>query len=269
MAAAQMPSYMSGDKFYFSSGLSHKVTGGGNGQVKWLTSSKRTFTTSANIFAPEIYLESRLREYAKSTPASANAIWPLVVGKEATFVTDIKSVSKVNGREGSYSQKWSCSVDGTENIRVLAGSFNTFRVACKRNSITGRRKWRQTITYYYAPEINHYVLRENRRSGKKTARRELTAVRPGMGLLSEEAARGFRRAFQEALENKNSGEAASYRDPKTNVAATITPVQTFRATNGKFCRNYKQVITQGAMSKTYAGVACREGKRKWLTPKRV
>ena len=272
LARAELPQYRTGDKFYYITGtgsnLSHKVVNANAGQVEWLTNRDRKIVTTQNTLVPDSYLETSTREYFKTNSNGVDALWPLGVGKSASFSTNITYRFKETGIQKSYQQFWKCNVEGAEQVRVFAGTFDTYVISCNRlsKSSTGRQKMRQTYIYHYAPELGHYVRRETRSRGQAGKTRELKAVRPSLNMLSDTAARGVRTTFQNALENLKSGEVQTWRDDQTGVEVSVSPVQTFQAANGKFCRNYRQVLNVGSGAKLYAGVACREDRLKWLTP---
>ncbi|MCK5546559.1 MAG: hypothetical protein KAI27_04235 [Rhodospirillaceae bacterium] len=271
MAPAGLPANRVGDKYYYSNGSFNKIEKISPGRIEWINNRKRKSITISDPMAPQLYLETSTREYTKQTDASVGDLWPLTVGKSSSFTTNVKFKSKDSGKEGKFKQLWRCSVDGAERVRVLAGTFDTYRVSCTRRSRStsnGKLFYRQTVIYHYAPEIGHHVRYESRTKGKTPYTRELIGVRPDIKFLSDKTAKNIRHTFQDALENYQNDKSASWSDKKTGVKTTTTPVQTFQKSDGKFCRNYKQIVNQGDGDRLYVGVACREGKLKWLTPRR-
>ena len=271
MAPAGLPANRAGDKYYYSNGTFNKIEKISPNGIEWLSNRKRKSITISDPMAPQLYLETSTREYIKQTDASVGDIWPLAVGKSSKFATNVEFKSKNSGREGKFRQLWSCLVDGTERVRVLAGTFDTYRVSCTRKSrsvTSGKTYYRQTVVYHYAPEIGHHVRYESRTKGKPPYARELIAVRPDIRFLSDKTAKNIRHTFQDALENYQNDKSTNWSDKKIGVKTSTTPVQTFQTADGKFCRNYKQVVNQGDSDRLYVGVACREDKLKWLTPRR-
>ena len=47
-------------------------------------------------------------------------------------------------------------------------------------------------------------------------------------------------AFVEALDKQVSGQSVAWRNPDTGSNGTITPVRTFRAADGRWCRQYEE-----------------------------
>lgn len=266
MPPAPLPTYNAGDMYYYSNGWRETVVRAEGETVDLINSRKRKLVNFRSFFIPTPYLEGSTKEFFKESRVSTNALWPLAVGKSVRFSTEGRSVSKENGRESKYTQNWSCSVDGTERVRVLAGEFDTYVISCQRRSSRG--KWWQTYTYYYAPELGTYVMRRSlhKKNGERV--RELTALRPTLKNEPQNVRTSIIRNWQNALEYSQSGEAKRWSDPKTGTATSVTPLATYKAQNGQFCRTYKQHITRNAITRLYAGVACRTDKLKWRTPRR-
>ena len=271
MAPAPLPIYRTGDKYYYSNGTYNKIIKASPGVIEWENSAKRRSVTTADPMAPQLYLETKTREYAKTSDPAVGDIWPLAVGKTSSFVTEVKFRTKADGTEGDFRQLWGCSVDGAERVRVLAGVFDTYRVSCKRkfrSLTTGKTFYKQTVVYHYAPEIGNYVRYQSTPKGGATYVRELIAVRPDIGFLDDKTAKNIRHTFQDALENYQNDQVVNWKSNNGKIRTSTTPTQTFQAADGKFCRNYRQVVNQADGDRLYMGVACREDKLKWLTPRR-
>jgi surface antigen len=92
------------------------------------------------------------------------------------------------------------------------------------------------------------------------------------GLLGSSAGRSLDRAdrlyMQQAtfdtLERAPSGYATRWRNPSSGNWGTITPVQTYRAPGGSFCREYQQTIVVGGRLQEGYGTACRQPDGSWL-----
>lgn len=65
---------------------------------------------------------------------------------------------------------------------------------------------------------------------------------------------------QHALEFKPLGEAASWTNPNTGNAGTVTPVRTYQDANGQTCREFQQTLGQGAPT---VASACRDASGVW------
>ena len=263
---ASLPTQNPGDKYYYANGWMEQVLSTNGETVDLINKRKRKVVNFRNFVIPSPYLEGSTAEYFKESRVPTNALWPLRVGNSASFSTEGRSVSKTTQRVSQFSQKWSCSVEGVERVRVLAGEFDTFRLKCERRSSTN--KWWQSYTWYYAPQINSYVLRRSFHKTRGETVRELTAVRPSLTDEPKKIRIGIIRTWQDALENAKRGEIRSWTDKKTGTSTQVEPLATYRAKNGLFCRTYKQYLTRQSDTRIYAGVACRTGKLKWRTPAR-
>lgn len=267
MKPAPLPTFLPGDKYYYTNGARDQVVTVNGDVVNVLSRSNRKTANFRNFILPSPYAEGKTKEYFKDSSAPTDVMWPLAVGQSARFSTQGRSVTKATGYETGYRQKWSCKVTGTARTRVIAGEFDTYVVECTRRSATSN-KWWQTRTWYYAPILGTYVLRSDRYKGKAERFRELTAVRPALTNDPKHVRSGIIKTWQTALEVKQSGEIASWTDPKTRTSVQVEPLNTYKAQNGQFCRSYKQYLTRQGNTRIYMGVACRTGKMKWRTPRR-
>ncbi|HEY9163957.1 MAG TPA: hypothetical protein VIN57_05030 [Magnetovibrio sp.] len=266
MEPAQLPTFHVGDKYYYSNGAREQVVSIDGETVNKISVSGRKLTDFRNFILPQPYAEGSTKEYFAATNSPTNVLWPLSVGKSERFSTEGRTVTKETGNASEYMQRWQCEIAGTEHIRVLAGEFDTYRVECKRYSVSNT--WWQNRTWYYAPSIGTYVLRRDFYKSSGEYIRELTAVRPSLDDLSDDVRQNVIHTWQDALENKQSGETKSWTDKKTKTSVQVEPLQTYRAQNGQFCRTYKQYLTRKEVTRFYTGVACRTGKLKWRTPSR-
>lgn len=266
MPPAPLPTFHASDKFYYANGWREQVVETDGETLTLINKAKRKVVNFRNFMLPSPYLEGATAEYFKESRVSTSALWPLTVGSSVKFSTSGLSKSKISPRESKYSQSWDCEVEGTERVRVLAGEFDTYRVSCKRRSSKG--KWWQTYTWYYAPELNTYVLRRSFHKKNGVRIRELTALRPSLKDEPKHVRIGIIRTWQDTLENAKSGDIRSWTDKKTGTSVQVEPLATYRAKNGLFCRTYKQYLTRNNTPRIYAGVACRTGKLKWRTPTR-
>jgi surface antigen len=66
-----------------------------------------------------------------------------------------------------------------------------------------------------------------------------------------------------ALEERLSGDSLSWKDPESGLQASVTPLRTFRAQSGQWCREYLRTIADAGEVEEHRAVACREGKGEW------
>lgn len=264
LPAATLPAPKDGDKYYFANGWSEQVVRSDAETIELVSKVNRKVVNYRNFILPAKFIEGTKADYLKESRVSKKTLWPLVVGNSTSFTTEGTTISKTTERADTYAQKWTCSVEGVERVKVLAGTFDTFRVKCDRRSASN--KWWQSYTWYYAPRLNTYVLRRSYHKTNGESVRELTAVRPSLSAMPRDNRNAIVRTWQDALENAQRGEFRSWADPTTKTATKVEPLTTYKAQNGQFCRTYTQTLTRKNQTQTYAGVACRTGKLKWRTP---
>lgn len=71
--------------------------------------------------------------------------------------------------------------------------------------------------------------------------------------------------FQQALESQPSGAGVTWRDRFSGEGGTVTPVRTFRADTGEFCRAFEvEIQSERGWTTRWSGVACRERQGDWV-----
>ena len=70
-------------------------------------------------------------------------------------------------------------------------------------------------------------------------------------------------AFAEALDRSISGESVAWRNSESGSRGTVTPLRTFQATDGRWCREYRQDLELSAGRQRITGIACRDASG-WL-----
>jgi surface antigen len=70
-------------------------------------------------------------------------------------------------------------------------------------------------------------------------------------------------AAQQALETAPTGTAIPWRNPDNGHAGTVTPVRTYQVADGRYCREYQQVVTVGGQHQQAYGTACRQPDGSW------
>jgi surface antigen len=72
-----------------------------------------------------------------------------------------------------------------------------------------------------------------------------------------------RGCFGQALEHAPSHKAISWRNPKDDTAYRFTPLRTFETDDGRWCRDYANVVTVDGRERTERGTACRDADGTW------
>lgn len=78
---------------------------------------------------------------------------------------------------------------------------------------------------------------------------------------ADEAA--MERNAQSALENTPTHQSATWVNPDSGNSGTFTPVQTYQAADGQYCREYLQTITVAGKRQQAYGTACRQPDGTW------
>ena len=164
-------------------------------------------------------------------------------------------------------------VVGPERVAVMAGKFDTWKIACRRYNKNyqnrSKVKLREIRTWNYAPEINHYVLTEKQFfTGKPNRRLELLAVLPAADGFPSSAQVKMHQTFQKALESQKSGDTIGWSTRGAIWSGKITPTATFKLPDGRFSRQYVQTVKSGDEERTYYGMAFRNSEGKWEIPRR-
>jgi len=75
------------------------------------------------------------------------------------------------------------------------------------------------------------------------------------------------RNAQYALESTRTNVATTWRNPDTGNYGSITPVETYRTSQGQYCREYTQTVIVGGQTQQAYGTACRQPDGSWLIVK--
>lgn len=272
------PSYELGTTYVYSNGSWETVAGISPQVVTWQDHRGNVYNRYPDFTYRSVNWKTRKREGSRQFgPFSYyfvkgnNSLWPLQKGNVSSFKEMVTS-RKIGGPEKSYQVNWTCEVIGTERVAVMAGGFDTWRIDCKRyNNFQdpSKARVREIRTWYYAPEIKHYVLTERHYSSRKSARRlELLAVLPPLNELPDVTRNRMSSAFQAALEYKKRGETAAWSIPSTSWSGQITPTGTFKLADGVFSRRYIQKVNYPDGQRIYYGLAVRNSDGIWLVPRR-
>ncbi|SHO48096.1 hypothetical protein [Desulfopila aestuarii] len=283
MAPAPLPAYYPGDSYVYSDGTWEQVEEVNGARVSWVNYQGSPSSGPADFIYPRSEWQNSKRRgerwFKQDTglfAGSATGLWPLKDGNSTSFNEYGRSVAKNGGGlESTYDNYWRCSVDGAKSVSVGAGTFDSWRITCTRysdDSGSARKRPWEYRTWYYAPDVNHWILelRDYTSKGKEDRRKELVAVMPDLTRYTRDrqVLNAMKRNFQQALEENSSGTKASYTSSKDKLTVTTTPIKTLKHTDGKVCRQYKQVIAAAGDTHAYYGIACRESSGGWKIPRR-
>ena len=69
---------------------------------------------------------------------------------------------------------------------------------------------------------------------------------------------------QYSLEYARSHETTSWNNPDSGNSGSMTPIKTYKASNGEYCREYRQTVMIGGKEQDAYGTACRQPDGSWL-----
>jgi surface antigen len=124
-------------------------------------------------------------------------------------------------------------------------------------------------TWFFAPEVGHYVLTSSKYYYRQNPRRqELLAVLPPLDGITPEARQKMDRSFQTALEFNKRGESVRWSNQQTGISGEIMASHTFKTSDGKYYRRYIQKLKLPDSHRTYYGMAVRGSDGVWAIPRR-
>jgi surface antigen len=68
---------------------------------------------------------------------------------------------------------------------------------------------------------------------------------------------------QATLERAPDGVARSWSNAATGHGGSVTPIRTYIASNGRFCREYREVLSLGQAEGRFLHTACRRPDEGW------
>ncbi len=277
-AAVSLPTYRTGVTFLYSDGKSETVEAVRDDQVVWRDNRDRISTGSRDFTLRRLQWETKTRRGTRQHRPSSDLLgqparaylWPLSEGNKASYI-ETGRWQKKKGEWRTSKVRWQSEVLGRERIRTMAGEFNTWKITAYRYSegnVYGRPPRQKEIrTWYYAPEVGHYVRYEKDFLGHKPNRSvDLVAVRPSVDHLNVQLKSVIADNFQAALENTRGGNKLLWRSPEQSASGMTQPLNTFRGTDKRDCRNYAQKIKIENDNATYYGMACRSEDGQWEIP---
>ncbi|MGW8302582.1 MAG: hypothetical protein ACWGNO_10950 [Desulfobacterales bacterium] len=279
LPSAPLPTYRQGTTFVYSDGSWETVVANSAGQVTWRDHRGYVSSGSADFTRRRAQWQTRTRQGTRQFEARKDlwvrqktSLWPLQIGNVASY-SETGVWQRKGEPENTYRANWACEVVGTERVSVMAGEFDTWKTECKRYAagrVSAKSRLREIKTWYYAPEIGHYVLATRQYyTGKAPERLELLAVLPPLEGLSASAKRQLQSKFQKALESKKSGESLKWSLPGKALSAEIMPTGTFRLDDGRYSRRYVQILSRPQQGRQiYYGMAVRDSKGRWVIPQR-
>ena len=203
---APLPSYSQGTTFVYADGKWETVIDNSSGIITWKDHRNYAYSGSPDFSHRPSQWQSKTRsvtrQFGPRTDVfiqSATTLWPLRVGNAASYSETGTWVSK-GGAESFYQTAWSCAVTGTERVSVMAGDFDTYKIVCKRYSVSKKKKnrtrLREAKTWNYAPAVGIMCLPPPRITPTKNRadRNCLPCCRPSTAFRQERAGK-WRKVF--------------------------------------------------------------------------
>jgi len=278
LGPAPLPTYKVGTTFIYSDGGWETVTATAPGMVTWTNHRGVIFSGSPDFTHRAAKWQSRTGQGSRRYTAQkglfvrqSTSLWPLQKANAASY-SETGTWQRNEEPARSYQAEWSCKVEGTERVSVMAGEFDAWKIVCIRYSVPnswGGSRAIETKTWYYSPEIEHYVLMTSSYHYKNSSRRqELLAVLPPNDGIPVGARRKMNQSFQQAMEFKKSGESVPWSAPQAAVSGEIIPKGTFQLADGSYSRRYVERLNLPDGQRTYYGMAIRDSNGVWGIPRR-
>ena len=276
---APMPAYQKGMSFIYSDGSWETVTAIAAGYVTWKDHRGKMSKGSPDFCYRRTEWQAKshkgYRKFSKRSDLMIqgnDTLWPLRVGNVLSYF-ELSTRVNQEGTETSSQTQWTCQVAGTEKVSVMVGEFDTWKINCNRYAVSGKgnikSRLREEKSWYYAPKIGHWVLTTSiYHYDKKPRRLELMAVLPSSDGLSGAAQFEMRKSFQKALEEEKRGRALAWSIPDRGISGEIMPTQTYKSSEGMYCRRYVQKLNSATEQRVYYGMACRNSLGRWEVPRR-
>ena len=231
--------------------------------IKWKIGENFRFTTLRNILYPWMSWESE-DSLARAETDEPNKLWPLKVGNSGRL--QLKNFfNKFKGTHPlEYREELDCTVQSTANIKVLAGSFDTYKIRCHR--YIEQTVFTETSFLYYAPKVGYFVKEVYLTGFLGKSSRQLASFGVSTNGLSAEDRKQIDRHFQTALGTKKSGNKSSWTSVDGKRRSTIIPTATFIMDDGQVCRNYSRTLLLEGREREWDGRACRGDQGHWKAP---
>ncbi len=71
------------------------------------------------------------------------------------------------------------------------------------------------------------------------------------------------RTAQRTLEHAPTGQTSTWVNPDSGNSGSVTPTQTYRSPDGRYCREYQTTVVVGGRQSQGYGTACRQPDGSW------
>jgi surface antigen len=71
---------------------------------------------------------------------------------------------------------------------------------------------------------------------------------------------------QQALEYLPRNASMEWRASGGGISGSVTPIRTFRTPQGRYCREFEEIVTAGDLDDRFTDIRCRTAEGRWLRP---
>jgi peptidoglycan hydrolase-like protein with peptidoglycan-binding domain/surface antigen len=251
------PVYEPGDVYVYTDGHVETVLSATDRRVEWRDAAGLHWSAD-----PDFTLPAGRPDAGAIVALNEALSWPLRVGATAAY-----TVKSGPAGERAAGDHWRCAVESRESMSVAAGTFDSYKIACRLDG--DPLKTTQSRTWYYAPAVGHYVryiddatIPSN--DVTRTRSRDLVAVSPGASGWPSEARIGLEWAVSHALEAEPDGQRVPWESSAIAARFVIEPGGRVDAGHSGQCRRFNETrIAADAVKRLYPGIACRSDGGRW------
>lgn len=260
------PPYRPGTAFVYSNGDIERVAKIEGDTTQWIRNDGITYTAHKNFLMPWLYWTSDRERGTAKIPDQVASLWPELNGPETRFSLEMTAQRKGNPNSTRrWVEHWRCRNSGTRMIEIRAGRFRTLIFDCIRRA--GANSPELARTWYYAPNIRHYVrFIERDPVQNRTETFDLLAIQPSMAAWPPIIRSGLSRSLSQALEKAETGARVVWSSSGVNTRVTIEPKSRLTSGDGRPCRRFVQTWIEGGRRWVYPAVACKNSPGKWEIP---
>ena len=266
LASADLPSYLPGTTFIYSTGETERVLDEKDLVVRWSRDDGTTYNAHRNFLLPRSYWTSGRERGTAKIAAAPDALWPASEGASVSFKAEV-TMQRGNDPESTERRvdRWRCENQGGETLSVEAGTFETLVFTCRRGADTASPD--MVRTWYYSKDVGHYVRYvETVPDRHETRKADLVAIRPGALTWPPIVRAALTRALVHALEKDGDTAQMPWTSSGVSTRVTIEAKSRFSDDDGNDCRRFVQIWSENGLSRHYPAVACKSSEGTWAIP---
>lgn len=259
---AKKPSYAVGEYFSYDNGKVMLVSALDSNNVVWKYNNGLAVTAMRDFTVPPLQWNTSDKKSVTSKQVVSGQLWPLKVGNSETFITTQNLFTTMSEVPRVVQRKYRCNVKSSGEVTVEAGAFNVFEIVCSRYSLQSN-SWRGTDTFYYSPEVGHYVQLKKERKGSFAEIQKVRKVGFNSTYLNQSDQQKLKRTLFEALSQNPDGVSSSWTSATANISVDLVPINTFYDENGNKCRKYQSIYNVNGKIRQQENAFCQVETGKW------